>query len=392
MPNHEDLIERARDSVWTELAVPDAVSALATANIRHGLAKILATQQALGFPLDASFVGSPDLTIPRNRHKWQWGMAIGGKLRWGDGSQPLIFLDPQINTSTALVATIDTMPDLATILDRIDQIRTHRTEIDGIELEWDLGRDNHFLNLYRVTSATENLASEWVVIVHGGEGEVKKPSRLGWGLDFQQSQPLRERMQVIETRFGPTRVLTGQVAADYYAEYLRARAYGQQKRRVIAEDLFPGCQVISNELHHGYQNINTAVIGAYGFGSDLDTIYPITLRSDLPTYLVRGIPNVHPDLVPDTVPPLLRERVIGANLLPHGGGYAFPEVTGVDAIVERKGERFVVFRLPNGGQRVTADLTSIPFEYRGEAVMDRVRAWQLATEVATLQPVYSITT
>lgn len=319
-------------------------------------------------------------------------MAIGGKLRWGNGAQPLIFLDPQINTSTALVATIGTMPDLATILDRIDQVRTHRTEIDGIELEWDLGRDNHFLNLYRVMSATENLASEWVVIVHGGEGEVKKPSRLGWGLDFQQSQPLRERMQIVETPFGPTRVLTGQVATDYYTEYLRARAYGQQKRRVIAEELFPGCQVVSNELHHGYHDINTAVIGAYGFGSDLDTIYPITLRSDLPTYLVRGIPNVHPDLVPDTVPPLLRERVIGANLLPHGGGYAFPEVAGLDAIVEREDERFVVFQLRNGGQRVTADLTSIPFEYRGEAVMDQVRAWQLATEVATLQPVYSITT
>ena len=392
MQNREEIIERARHSVWTGLAVPDAATKLATANIQLGLAKILATQQILGLPLDASFIGSPDLTIPRNKHKWQWGMAIGGRLQWGDGFQPLIFLDPQINTSTALVATIDAMPDLPTLLDRIDRLRINQVTIDGIEMEWDLGRDNHFLNLYQVTSATEHLASEWVVIVHGGEGEVKKPSRLGWGLDFQQSHLLRERMQTVETPFGPTRVLTGQVASDYYAEFLRARAYSQQKRRVIAEELFPGCQVMSNELHHGYQNINTAVIGAYGFGDDLQTIYPITLRSDLPAYLVRGMPNVRADLLSNSVPDALRTRVGEANLLPHGGGYAFPEVADLDTILSRNQERFAVFRMSNGGQRVTADLTSIPFEYRGEAVMGRVREWRLATDVAILQPVYSITT
>jgi hypothetical protein len=390
--DQETLQELARQSAWTGLAVDDSAAALASVNIQLGLAKMLATQQALGLPLDVSFVASPDLTIPRNRHKWQWGMAIGGKLQWGDGTQPLVFLDPQINTSTALVATIDQLPTLATLLDRIDHLRTQRIAIDGIEMEWDLGRDNHFLNLYQVVSATEDLGAEWVVIVHGGEGEVKRPNALGWGLDVEQSAPLRERMHTIATPWGPTRVLTDEVAAEYYAGFLRYKAYSQQKRRVIAEELFPGCRVISNELHHGYQNINTAVIGAYGFDEDHATIHPITLRADVPTYLVRGRPNIRPDLIPDEVSPTLRQRIAGANLLPHGGGYTFPETTGLVEVLQRAGERYVVFGTPDDGRRVTADLTSIPFAYRGEVVMERVRKWDLASVVATLRPVHSITT
>jgi hypothetical protein len=390
--DQETLQELARQSAWTGLAVDDSAGALASVNIQLGLAKMLATQQALGLPLDVSFVASPDLTIPRNRHKWQWGMAIGGKLQWGDGTQPLVFLDPQINTSTALVATIDQFPTLATLLDRIDHLRAQRIAIDGIEMEWDLGRDNHFLNLYQVVSATEDLGAEWVVIVHGGEGEVKRPNALGWGLDVEQSAPLRERMHTIATPWGPTRVLTDEAAAEYYAGFLRYKAYSQQKRRVIAEELFPGGRVISNELHHGYQNINTAVIGAYGFDEDHATILPITLRADVPTYLVRGRPNIRPDLIPDEVSPTLRQRIAGANLLPHGGGYTFPETTGLVEVLQRAGERYVVFGTPDDGRRVTADLTSIPFAYRGEVVMERVQKWDLASVVATLRPVHSITT
>lgn len=391
--DQDALLHLAGQSIWSGLAVDDSATSLALANLRHGLAKMLATQHQLGFPLDATFICSPDFTTPRNQVKWQWGLAIGGKVQWGDGSQPLVFLDPQVNTSTALVATVDHRPELRVMLERIDRLRGKQVVIQGLDMEWDLGRDNHFLNVYQVASSSGlNLISEFVVIVHGGEAEVRKPNALGWGLDYRESPPLREHMLVVDTPFGPTRVLTGQAAWDHYAGYLRYQNYSKEKRRVIAEEIFPGCQVISNEHHHGFDGINTALIGAYGFDPGLDTVYPITLRSDLPTYLARGTANVRHDHLPDAVPATLGNRIANANVLPHGGGYTYPELASLEEIVPGATERYFVLRTTSGGRRVTADLTSIPFEYRGEPVMEMVRTWGLGEIVASLQPLYSITT
>jgi hypothetical protein len=392
----KDLVERARTSVITTAAVPDAATMLARENMAHGLAKIHWVQEHLGYPADAFFLGSPDMTTPRYPVKWQWGQALGGQLTWGMGDRPLTFLDLQVSTSTAFFGTVTQEPDMRTVLACAEQLRRKRPRLMGVDIDWDFDRGNHFINVYRVEpqSQTETVSlAPYAFVVHGGDSEVKRPSTLGIGLDYEKSPPLRERMSTLQTPLGPVRVLLDQAARDYYEGYLRYEHYSKQKRALLSTELFGEHTVISNEIHHGFAHANTALLGCYQFQTGSEVLYPVTLRSDLPTYVVQGSAESRHDFMNvESLSPLLKEQVALANILPHGGGYTYPEVQSFVAMLEADGLRYSVLEGLAKNKRVLANLNTLPYAYRGEEVIACLERCRLGKVVAQLHPLFSLTT
>jgi len=161
----------------------------------------------------------------------------------------------------------------------------------------------------------------------------------------------------------------------------------------MGEALFGTFTPISNEIHHGFADPNTALLCCYHFKSSTDTLYPVTLRSDLPTYLVRGVPNINPEILSER--PLVetvRGRVYTANILPHGGGYTFPEVKSVADILMMNGHRYFILNGTNGGKRVLMNPNALPHAYRGLEVIDHIVNRRLGEVVAELHPLFSTTT
>lgn len=389
----KDLLERARTAVITAATVPDAATMLAQENMAYGLAKIHWTQEHLGYPADAFFLGSPDMTTPRYPVKWQWGQALGGQLTWGTGDRPLTFLDLQVSTSTALFGTVTQEPDLKTVLARAEQLRRKRPQLMGVDIDWDFDRGNHFINAYRVESGrqTDTAAlAPYAFVVHGGDSEVKRPSALGMGLDYEKSQPLRERMSTLQSPLGPVHVLLDQAAHDYHECYLRYEQYSKQKRALLSAALFGNFTTISNEIHHGFAHANTALLGCYQFQRGSKALYAVTLRSDLPTYVIQGSADGGQHV--ESLPTMLKEQVALANILPHGGGYTYPEVQSFVAMVEADGVRYSILEGAAKNRRVLANLNTLPYAYRGEEVIACLEQCRLGKVVALLHPLFSLTT
>lgn len=388
-----ELLECAASHIITEPSVPDSATELAAINLRYGLAKIHWVQKALGHSADAVFVAAPDMTTPRQITKWNWGLAVGGTLCWGDGDRELVFLDLQVSTSAALVGGLNDEPDLRQLVSRVHRLRRKPPTIMGVESDWGLDSGNRFLNAYRVCHATDHSLQPYVFILHGGDAEVKRPSKLGIGLDYEKSRPLRDLMRLLETPLGQVRVLTGQAARDFHAMYLRYEQYSKEKLLTTAEEILGRFQPISCEVHHGFADMNTAVLACYRFKSGQGTLYPITLSPDLPAYLVRGRSNIDSERLPcRDLPEKVRKRVHAANVLPHGGGCTYPQIRRVRDVLSFDHERYYVLDSLCGGSRIVQGVAALPVVHRGLEVMERVHEWNLADVVVELQPLFSLTT
>jgi len=84
--------------------------------------------------------------------------------------------------------------------------------------------------------------------------------------------------------------------------------------------------------------------------------------------------------------------VYTANILPHGGGYTFPEVKSVADILMMNGHRYFILNGTNGGKRVLMNPNALPHAYRGLEVIDHIVNRRLGEVVAELHPLFSTTT
>ena len=151
---------------------------------------------------------------------------------------------------------------------------------------------------------------------------------------------------------------------------------------------------ISNETHQGLINMNEIVLGCH-YLRDEAVLYPLTLRGDLPAYLVRGNPN----LLPENIEVLgfekranrlgVYDRLLNANVIPHGGGYVLPDTLTVNRVIEVDGDRYFEVEMQNDrGQKVISEVRELPFEYRGRTVVLRAMELGLIDIAAKLIPQY----
>jgi hypothetical protein len=279
------------------------------------------------------------------------------------------------------------------LIERVHELSHEHIEIDGIPIDWDFGRSNHFIDLFRVEPLAGDALPPYAFMMHFAGDELRGETAAGPGLYWDRSPTLKARMQLVDTPFGPLRILTGDDARGYYDFYQRVEAFVHQRRLYAASRLFDDYTLINNDTHQGMRHPNQLLLGCYSFTDD--RLYAIGLRPDLPAYLVRGRPN----LTPETVENLgfekraqrlgVYDRLASANVLPHGGGYVFPDILDVAGVYEIDGERYYEVDMTTGrGRQVLSGIRDLPYEYRGRKVVLRSVELGLADLVARLAPLY----
>lgn len=390
----EDLLERAEQHIFST-GLEDSGCRLGVANTKYGLAKIHWVQQEMGLEPNATFISAPDMTITRNTNRWKSGFGYGGKLRWGDGQQEWMILDLKPNACGMLVGGLESRPSSKDLIVRAHRLKREVTHLDGVELHWDLGKSNHFIDVFRVEPLTDEHFPPYFFILHFAGSEMRGDGPWGDGIYWDHSQALQRKARVFETPFGPLRILIGEEAVKYYQFFRRVEAFAKKRRILAADWLFGEYKLINNDTHQGLISLNEIVLGSYVVEEGVDKLFPMALRPDLPAYLVRGKPN----LSPETIENLgfekraqrlgVYEQLTRANIVPHGGGYVFPHILNVLAVHDIEGERyFEVDLLNERGREFITSIREIPYEYRGRQVVLRTVELGMAELVARLTPVY----
>jgi hypothetical protein len=393
--DREEYLSRAKDHLFMT-GINDNGMKLCAANMVYGIAKIHFLQEKLGLKADATFISTPDATITRNAERWNNGFGYGGKIEWGNGTLELMILDLLPNACGMLVGGLAELPQIETLIDKVSTISVKSSDIkvNGIKVVWDFGKGNHFIDVFKVRDimGMENFLP-YIFIIHGAGDELRDDNPKGYGLYYYRSKRLENIAKKIDTLFGKIRFLTGKEASDYYEQYKFVDDFSKRRRIEFAKRLFGDFKIISNETHQGLADINTMLLGCHLIKDN--KILPITLRGDLPAYLVYGKPSFTKEQIENLgfekrAKKLdLTKRLRNANVVPHGGGYHFPDILSVLKVIENNGQRYFLMDLINDrGKKVIKDLREIPYDYRGRMVVLRTLELDLAKIIAKLIPLY----
>jgi hypothetical protein len=377
-PNKTELLRSAKRHCFF-VGLNDSGAELCRANIIYGIAGIHNIQKQLGMVPDATFISTPDMTISRNTSRWRNGFGYGGKISWGTKDDPLVILSVRPNACGMLVGGLEELPDVENVIKKLHEMEHSTIRIDSIKAVWDFYKSNHFIDVFRVKPVAKSAQDlpGYAFIIHGSAGEFRADNESGFGIYYDASEHLRGIAECIETQFGKFHILTGSNAEKYFERYKCAEAFSKKKRQIAAEFLFGKFVPISNETHQGLVNMNEIALGCHYVRSQA-TLLPLTLRPDLPAYLVTGKPN----LSPETIELLgfekrsrslgVYNRLLNADVIPHGGGYVFPDVLTVNRIIEVNGARYFEVEMQNDrGKKIISEVRELPYEYRGRTVVLR---------------------
>jgi hypothetical protein len=351
----------------------------------YGIAKIHHAQRELGLPEDATFVGAPDATVTRNEVRWGQGFGYGGRIRW---SGDFAVLDIKSNGCGVLVGALPNVPEQEEIVARARKLVEEGTELEGIHVEYDLHEGNHFLDVVETKRGIgEEPAAPAYFVMHSSGHEHRVESPFGVGIYFDQSEELRKRARIIETPWGKLHTMVGDDAAWFFECYMKVQAWNERRREAIASTLFDDWSVIENATHQGMTAVNACHLGCYVFeDEDIErgARFPLTISAEDPIFMVKPKKNFTEEIA-DRVGFLDRARrhgvegrVVGANLLPHGGGYRYPDVECVDGVIEDGPDRRR-FRLlkKDGSIVIIENPRSQAYGYRGLEVLDKLEELEL---------------
>lgn len=392
----KSLLKRAEEHIFST-GLNDGTSRMCLANMQYGLAKMHIMQQKYGLSPDATFITTPDETVSRNSVRWEAGISYGGRVAWGSGKEKLTVLDVKPNCCGMLVGGLHDLPKPKNILRRVFELEQKASYINDVRVEWDFYKGNHFIDVFRVDVKESGLnLPKYAVILHAGCPEFKGETEKGMGLYWNMSKSLKERCRIVKTPFGPLYVLEDQDAVEYYNFYLFAEDFAKKRRELAFRNIFDGGKVVCNKTHQGLLNMNEIALGCQVF-HDTKEFMPISIRADLPSYLVRGNHNFTPHMM-DMLGFSARAEALGvyhklarANVLPHGGGYVFPDSLSVEKIFEIKDKRYFKIDMTNSvGKKIISNMKELQFAYRGREVMQRTLEIGMCSLSAVLEPVYTI--
>jgi len=388
------LLNRAKEFYFS-LGVDDGAASLCRANFNYGLAKLHFSQEKMGITPNATFISTPDETISRNATRWASGYGYGGKLTTGNSNDPIIFVDTKPNVCGMLVGGLQELPSPDEIIKNINKVINSEIYIDDIKIEWDYKKSNHFIDVFKTKRAEDchYTFPPYMFIIHGSLPELRKKSNDELGLYYDFSKVLMDMCEIIETPFGKTYCLQGENAKEYYQFYLKAKNLAARKRIMAAKLLFGDFQVISNPVHQGLMSYGEMLLGAQHISEDSRKIFPVALRSDLPSYLISALPNLTEDQI-DNIGFENRAKRNGVlshlqnfNVLPHGGGYTLPHINHVKKVLEIEKERFFVCEQENeDATMIFSDITATQFLYRGKKIIRRIEELNLGRIEAKLVP------
>jgi len=385
----EAWLERAAQRLFVG-GVGDVAEQLCRANMTYGIAKILYAEHWAALEPQALFIGAPDATVTRNNYRWRHGFGYGGLVRW---NPDLAVLDAKPNGCGMLVGALHAAPDARELLEAAASVKRSDLELDGVKLTYDLGESNHFVDVLEIDQMLHPVQggsppADHLFVIHSSGHEHRPASPLGPGLYVDESDQLRQLAVRLPTPWGPVSLLQGKEARRYQQFCIGVQDFNQRRRELYARLLFGDHEVVSNPTHQGIREPGCFHLGAYWFDRT-DQLFPLTLGPDQPVYLLQPLPNLSLEVIQqlgwaDRASRLdLLQVLQRANILPHGGGYAYP---GLERLlrVESKGDRRVFWLEPrDGGLPIgVEDIRDLPFVYRDLAVLHRLMDLRLATPVA----------
>ncbi|MGV9202640.1 MAG: hypothetical protein ACOC44_01295 [Promethearchaeia archaeon] len=395
------LLERSSQFIFST-GLDDSACRLCQANMKYDLAKFHLIQQKYGMEPRATFISSPDETVTRNTVRWGSGLGYGGRLNWGNGDEKLIFLSVKPNCCGILVGGLQEVPDPYNIIKKIDKIKDTDLFYKDIYINWDYGISNHFINCFETRNLSDEEFPPYMFMIHGSAPEFRDDTH-GLGLYFDKSETLRNRAILEETKFGSEYILMDSDANDYMDYVRQAIKFSNIKREMIANNIFGyDYKIICNQVHQFLSDYNNMYLGTNC--TDLNNsiieknIFPIALRADIAAYLFRGKKN----LLDSTINNLgIRERakrlgllelLQNVNILPHGGGYAFPDMKKVREVLEYKDQRYFVCELKKKSNRlkIIKDVGDIQYQYRGRDVVLKTLQLDLGEMLVRLKPIFSL--
>lgn len=389
----DEVLNLARKCL-VSLSTGDAAAQMGEANMVFGLAKILWAQMTDGVELAAAFMAAPDSTITRNSARWRAGFGYGGKLLWR-WPEPAVVLDAKPNACGMMVGGLTKQPDTEALSHGVQELLAAPANIESIPVEWDFATSNHFIDVFQARPmAADGDVPPYVFIVHSSVPEMRGPGPWGPGLYWDSSPPLVERAKLYETPWGPLRVLHGAAAVEYMDFFGKADRFAAAKRELAARQLFGEYVPISNLVHQGTIADGVMLLGSHDAASQ--ELLPLTLRPDLPAYLMRGVVNLRPDFIEREGlatgrPDFVREWLAHANIVPHGGGYALEGMRRLKrAWSDGKHRFFELERETAGMVDLVTDPGGLPMRYRGRQVLLKSLECGLAEAVAKLDQILVI--
>lgn len=383
-------MKRAEDHIFST-GVEDAATSLSRANMKYGIAKMHLVQKHFGIKQDATFLSSPDETCTRNVSRWNQGISYGGRISWGSGKDKLVVLDVKPNACGMLVGGLSKLPKPKQVIKDVLALKNADDHIKGIKVQWDFWKGNHFIDVFEVEGKG---MSEYAVIMHAGCPEFKSDNDKCSGLYFNESKILQERYEVVKTPFGNSYILTDNNARDYLKSYNFADDFAKKRRELAFKKIFGG-KVICNRTHQGMVNMNEIMLGCHvmkDFG-----LYPVSIKADLPSYIMKGKKNLKKDIIEDLGFAKrahkfgVYNRLKNANILPHGGGYLLSDSLAVDKVFEVNGKRYFEIDLLDGmGKKIVSDIRELQFAYRSREVVHKTLELGMGEVRATLKPVYTV--
>ncbi len=397
----QELLNRAEKFVFST-GLNDGASKLCKANMKYGLAQFHLIQEKYGFEPKALFISSPDETISRNLIRWDSGLGYGGRVNWGDGTEKIIFLNTKPNQCGILAGGIDEPPEPYELIKKIDQLKSTEVYQDNIKIKWDYGISNHFINCFKTNNLSSMDLPPYFFFIHGSAPELRD-DKYGIGFYFDKSKMLKNRAIEEETLFGKQYILLDQDATEYLRYTDRALKFSMAKREIIAKNLFGDDYIdICNQPHQFLKDYNNMYLGSNCTDITSDKIknnvFPITLRADISAYLFKGKKNLS-DLTIKNLGFFERGEKLGvlptlqnANILPHGGGYKFPDIKDVNQILEYKYQKYFScsMMLDASRYKIIRDPSQLEYEYRGKEVVLKSLQLDLGETLARLTPIFSL--
>lgn len=388
-------LAQARELIFS-MGLDDSAAKLGAANMVYGLAKTNFVLSQLGYPADATFIATPDMTITRNTARWQAGFGYGGKLQWGDGDRALLVLDVKPNGCGMLVGGLAEKPEPQAVVERLGQLKASRQSLSGVEINWDFGRGNHFIDICSVQAVEADWPlPPYAFIMHGSCPELHGETALGPGAYWDQSPALQRQARLFETPWGALHVLLDDKVASFVEFWGRADRFAKERRLLAARHCFGDFEAIANVTHQGLWGANGVLLGCQDTQDPEGDLLPIAVRSDLPAYLFQGQPNLSEAVIDGLGfrERALRHGVLGrlqqANVIPHGAGYAIPHLRDVLRVIEVGDRRY--FEMSTIEARTTElveELHDVQQKYRGRQPVLKALECGLGRMVARLTPLH----
>ena len=237
--------------------------------------------------------------------------------------------------------------------------------------------------------------------IHGSAPEYRD-EKYGMGLYVDKSKFLKELAIEESTKFGKQYILIDNDASDYIEFNKKAIEFSKNKRIIMAKNIFGNnYKVICNQTHQFLKDYNNMYLGSNCTNIDCNfvdsDIFPTALRADIPAYLFKGKDNFNTTVM-QNLNFLERAEILGiqnilesACILPHGGGYRFPDIKKVNEVLEYKDKRYFVCELKTKERvKIIRNVREIQYEYRGRDIILKTLQLNLGSIIARLNPIFSL--